>query len=245
MEELVSRKVDLIVASNAPAASAAARATRTIPIVLAGVNDPVGLGIAASLEHSGRNVTGTTIYAPDLIVERLRILKRIAPGTDRVAIFMNGNNRNNPAQVTRLVDAGKGLGIRVDSIDIRSPNDVAPGVAKAVASGAKAFFNCVDSFINSQRFSIGKLTREAKRPTVMTDREYVLAGGLMALGVGHTEGFYRSAEYAHKVLRGANPADLPIALPTERALSVSRSALNDIGVTLPGEIADQVTEWLP
>ena len=245
MAELMSRRVDLIVASNAPAASAAARATRMIPIVLAGVNDPVGLGIAASLEHSGRNVTGTTIYAPDLIGERLRILQRIAPRTDRVAIFMNGNNRNNPAQVTRLVDAGKGLGIRVDSIDIRSPNDVAPGVAEAVASGAKAFFNCVDSFINSQRFSIGKLTREAKRPTVMTDREYVLAGGLMALGVGHTEGFYRAAEYAHKVLRGANPADLPIALPTERALSVSRSALNDIGVTLPGEIADQVTEWLP
>jgi len=245
MVELVSRKVDVIVAGNAAAAPAAAKATRTIPIVLAGVNDPVGLGIADSLEHTGRNVTGTTIYAPHLIGERLRMLKQIIPGIDRVAIFANGNNRNNPAQVALLSDAGKELGIRVDSIDIRSPGDVAPGVDKAVASGAKAFFNCVDTFINSQRFAIGKLTRERKRPTVLTDREYVLAGASMALGVGHTEGFYRAGSYVDKILRGANPADLPIALPTQRTLSVSRSALSDLGITLPKEIADQVTEWLP
>src|SRR5262249_3348268 len=132
-EALVSGKVDLIVASNAPAATAAAKATRTIPIVLAGVNDPVGLGIAASLEHPGRNVTGTTIYAPELIAERLRILRKILPGIDHVAIFTNGSNRNNPAQVALLADAGKPLGVRVDSIDVRSPGEVAPGVEKALA----------------------------------------------------------------------------------------------------------------
>jgi len=81
--------------------------------------------------------------------------------------------------------------------------------------------------------------------TQSADREYVLAGGLMALGVGHLEGYYRAAEHVDKVLRGGNPADLPIALPTKRAFSVSRSALQNIGITLPRDINEQVTEWLP
>jgi putative tryptophan/tyrosine transport system substrate-binding protein len=245
MAELVSQKVDIIVAGNAPAAPAAARATRTIPIVLAGVNDPVGLGVADSLEHPGRNVTGTTIYAPHLIGERIRILKRLIPTLDRVAVFMNGNNANNPAQVALLIAAAKDLGIQVESMDIRSPGDVGSAVNKAIESGAKGFFNCVDSFINSQRFAIAKFAAQSKRPTIYTDREYVLAGGLMALGVGHLEGNYRAAEYVDKILHGANPADLPIAPPTKLTLSVSRSALQNIGITLPREINERVTEWLP
>jgi len=245
MAELVSGKVDVIVASNAPAATAAAKATRTIPIVLAGVNDPVGLGVAGSLERPGRNVTGTTIYAPELIGERLRILNRLVPRLDKVAILMNGNNRNNPAQVALLADAGRQLGIGVRPVDIQSPADVTPAVDKAIADGALGFFNCVDSFINSQRFAIAKSVAQTKRPMMYTDREYVLAGGLMALGVGHTEGFYRAAEYVDKVLHGANPADLPIARPTERIFSVSRSALDKLGIALPREIEDRVTEWLP
>ena len=245
MAELVARKVDLIVAGNAPSAPAAARATRTIPIVLAAVNDPVGLGVAESLEHPGRNVTGTTIYAPELIGERLRILKQLAPRLEHAAIFMNGNNRNNPAQVTLLADAAKQAGVEVQPVDVRAPRDVGPGVDKALAGGAQGFFNCVDSFINSQRFAIAKLMLQNKRPMIYTDREYVLAGGLMALGVGHTEGYFRAAEYVDRILHGADPADLPIARPTELTFSVSRSALEQIGVALPKEIADRVTEWLP
>jgi len=245
MAELVSRKVDVIVAGNAPAAPAAAKATRTIPIVLAAVNDPVGLGVADSLEHPGRNVTGTTIYAPHLIGERVRILKRIAPALDRVAVFMNGNNTNNPAQVALLSTTAKDLGIQVQSLDIRTPADVGPAVDKAIAWGAKGFFNCVDSFINSQRFTIAKLAAQNRRPMIYSDREYVLAGGLMSLGVGHFEGYYRAAEYVDKILRGANPADMPIALPTKLTFSVSRSALQNIALPLPKEISDRVTEWLP
>ena len=245
MEALVSGKVDLIVASNAPAATAAAKATRTIPIVLAGVNDPVGLGVADSLEHPGRNVTGTTIYAPALIAERLRILRQVAPKIERVAILANGNNKNNPAQVALLADAGKKLGIAVRSATIWSPEDLAAAVDEAILSRAQGFLNCTDSFINSQRFAIAKLMARKKRPMIYTDREYVLAGGLMALGVGHTEGFNLAAAYVDTILHGANPADLPIVRPTQAALSVSRSALDDLGIALPKDVADRVTEWLP
>jgi len=165
MAELVSRKVTIIFAGNAPAAVAAGKATRTIPVVLGAVNDPVGLGLADSLERPGRNVTGTTIYAPHLIGERLRILKAIAPAVDRVSIFMNGNNKNNPPQVTLLTAAAKDLDIEVRSIDLRRPADVEPAIAKAMAWGAKGYFNCVDSFINSQRFAIAKLAAQHKVPT--------------------------------------------------------------------------------
>jgi putative ABC transport system substrate-binding protein len=118
-------------------------------------------------------------------------------------------------------------------------------VAKARAWGAKGFFNGIDSFINSQRFAIAKSAAQNKVPTIYTDKEYVLAGGLMSLGVGHLEGYYRSAEYVDKILRGAVPGDLPIAPPRELDFNVSRSALQNIGLTLPREIADRVSEWLP
>lgn len=245
MAELVSRRVDIILAANAPAAVAAGKATRTIPIVLAAVNDPVGLGVVDSLERPGRNVTGTTIYAPHLIGERLRILKSMVPALDRVAVFMNGNNPNNSAQVALLTAAARDLGIQVQSLDIRTSADVATAADKAIASGARGSFNCVDSFINSQRFTIAKLAAQKKMPTIYTDREYVLAGGLMSLGVGHLEGYYRAAEYVDKILRGANPADLPVALPTKLSFTVSHSALQSIDLTLPKEISDRVTEWLP
>jgi putative tryptophan/tyrosine transport system substrate-binding protein len=245
MAELVSRKVTIIFAGNAPAAVAAGKATRTIPVVLGAVNDPVGLGLADRLERPGRNVTGTTIYAPHLIGERLRILKAIAPAVDRVSIFMNGNNKNNPPQVTLLTAAAKDLDIEVQSIDLRRPADVEPAMAKAMAWGAKGYFNCVDSFINSQRFVIARLAAQHKVPTIYTDREYVLAGGLMSLGVGHLDGNYRAAGYVDKILRGANPAELPIAPPTQVIFTVNRSALQDLGLTLPKEIADRVSEWLP
>jgi len=163
MADLVSRKVNVIVAANAAAASAAAKATHIIPIVLAGVNDPVGLGVADSLQRPGRNVSGTTIYAPHLIGERVRILKRIAPSLDRVAVFMNGNNKNNAAQVELLTAAAKEFAMQ----------------------------------------------------------EYVLAGGLMALGVGHLEGYYGAAKYVDQMLRGESPTDLPIALPTTLSFSVA------------------------
>jgi putative ABC transport system substrate-binding protein len=242
---VLAHRVDIILAGNAPAAVAATRATHTVPIVLLGVNDPVGLGLVDSLERPGRNVTGTTIYAPYLIPERVRILKMLVPTLKHAAVFSNGNNANNPLQAALLSAAGRDLGLRIDTIDVRSPADVKPGLDEAIESGAKAFFNCVDSFINSQRHPIAELMRRAKLPMIYTDREYVLAGGLMALGVGHLDGFHGAAKYIDKILRGEDPAQLPIALPTEVELSVSRSAMQNLGLALPKQLDERVTEWLP
>jgi len=243
--ELIARSVKVVVAANAPAAVAAGKATRTIPIVMAAVNDPVGLGLVKSLEHPGTNVTGTTNYAPQLIAERLRILKSVVPALDKVSMFVNGNNANNAAQFALLSSAAKSLGIEAQSFDVRTPSDITPAFEKLVTSGSKGFFNCVDSFINSQRFVTARLAAQYKVPAILTDREYVLAGGLMSLGIGHQEGYYRAAEYVAKILRGAHPNELAVALSTDYVLSAGRSALNNIGLTLPDEVNTRVNDWLP
>ena len=244
MGDLVNRKVDVILAANVAATVAAAKATNTIPIVMLAVFDPVGVGVVKSLERPGTNVTGTTMYAPQLIGERVRILKRLVPNLDKVAMALNGNNANNAGQFELLRSEARTLGIDVQPLDIRKPEDVDAAFDKALAFGAKALVNAVDTFINSQRFALAAGAAKHKLPVVYTDVEYVLAGGLMALGPGHYEGYYGAAKYVDKILRGANPADLPIAGPTKFTMSVNRTALAKLGLALPSELSARVNEWI-
>ena len=244
MAEFVDQKIHIILAANAPAAVAAAKATTNIPIVMLAVNDPVGLGLVKSLDRPGTNVTGTTGYAPQLISERLRMLKSMIPNLDKIAMGMNGNNANNTAQVARVRSEARDLGIEVLAVDIRRPDDVALAFDQAAAFGAKAFVNAVDSFINSRRFDLAAEAGKRKLPSIYTDVEYVLAGGLMSLGPGHFEGYHGAAKYVDKILHGANPAELPIAGATQFTLSVRRSALARLGLTLPPDITARVNDWL-
>jgi putative tryptophan/tyrosine transport system substrate-binding protein len=242
--ELVNLKVDIILAANVAATVAAAKATSSIPIVMLAVFDPVGIGVVKSLERPGTNVTGTTMYTPQLIGERLRILKRIVPNLDKVAIALNGNNANNAAQFELLRLEGQKLGIDVQSLDIRKPEDVDAAFDKALAFGAKALLNAVDTFINSRRFALAAGAAKHKLPFVYSDVEYVMAGGLMALGPGHYEGYFGAARYADRILRGANPADLPIAGPTQFTMSANRTALTKLGLSLPSDLSARVDEWV-
>jgi len=154
MTALLDRKIDIIAAANVAATRAAAQATKTIPIVMLAVFDPVGIGVVKSLERPSTNVTGTTAYAPQLVGERLQMLKRIVPTVDKVAMALNGNNANNAAQFELLRSEAQKLGIAVESLDMRKPEDVDAGFDKALAFGAKGLVNAVDTFINSRRFAL-------------------------------------------------------------------------------------------
>lgn len=242
--ELVGRKVDIILAANIAAAVAAAKATRSIPIVMLAVNDPVGAGLVKSLEHPGTNVTGTTIYAPHLIGERLRILKRLVVGLDKISMVFNGNNTNNAAQLELARSESHELGIEVQPLDIRKPADVDPAFDEAVAFGAKALINAVDSFVNSQRSALAAGAAKHRLPALYTDVEYVSAGGLMGLGPGHFEGYRGAATYVDRILHGENPADLPVSGPTQFTFSASRSAIEKLGLSLPTDIRARVNDWL-
>jgi putative ABC transport system substrate-binding protein len=244
MADLIARKVNIILAANAPAAVAARKATSTIPIVIAAVNDPVGLGLINSLERSGTNVSGTTNYAPHLIAERLHLLRKIVPTIGKVAMIVNSNNANNPAQFALLSGAARPLGIAAQQFDIRTPADTERAFSEAAMVGTQGLFNGVDSFINSQRFTLAKLAVQHKLPMIYTDREYVLAGGLMSIGAGHQEGYYGAAKFVDLILRGADPADLPVAATKSVDISVSRAALDRSGLTLPKDVIDRVNDWL-
>jgi len=244
MTEFAAAKVKIILAANAPAAVAAKRVTSTIPIVLLAVNDPVGLGLVKSLERPGTNVTGTTMYAPQLIGERLRILKRIIPNLHKIAMVINGDNPNNSSQVERVRSEARGLRIEVLALDLRKPEEIEPAFDRAIAFGAKAFVNGVDSFINSQRFALAAQAEKHKLPAIYTDTEYVAAGGLMALGPGHLDGYHGAAKYVDRILRGANPAGLPIVSSTQFTFTVRRSALTKLGLALPPDLTARVNEWI-
>jgi len=242
--DLLDRKVDIILAANVAATRAAAKATKTIPIVMLAVFDPVGIGVVKSLERPGTNVTGTTMYAPELIGERLRMLKRIVPNLDKVVMALNGNNTNNAAQFELLRSEAQKLGIAVESLDIRKPEDVDAAFDKAQAFGAKGLLNGVDTFINSRRFALAAGAAKYRLPAIYSDVEYVLAGGLMALGPGHYEGYYGAAKYVDKILHGADPAKLPIAGPTQFTMSANRTALSNLGLSLPPDFDARVDEWI-
>jgi len=137
--ELVARPVDIIIGVNAAATSAARNATRTIPIVMTAVNDPVEWGFINSLERPGTNVTGTTLNAPHLLGERLRILKGLVPALDRISMLVNGSNAANGPQFSLLNAEAKALNIEALALDVRLPQDIAPAFDKALAFGAKAF----------------------------------------------------------------------------------------------------------
>ena len=242
--DLVARKVDIILAANVAATRAAARATITIPIVMMAVFDPVGIGVVKSLAQPGTNVTGTTMYAPQLIGERLRMLKQLAPDLDKVAMALNGQNPNNASQFALLRAEARKLGLRAELLDIRKPDDVDAAFEKALAFGAKGLLNAVDTFINSRRFALASGAARHRLPFIFSDEEYVTAGGLMAVGPGHYEGYYGAAKYVDKILRGANPADLPIAGPTEFTMSANRSALKALGLSLPPDLMARVDVWI-
>jgi putative ABC transport system substrate-binding protein len=244
MAELVGRKPDMILAANVAATVAASKATSTIPIVMLAVFDPIGIGVVKTLERPGANVTGTTTYAPQLIGERLRILKRIVPNLDKVAMVLNGNNANNAAQFDLLRSEVQNLGIAVLSLDIRKPEDVDTAFDKALAFGAEGLLNAVDTFINSRRFELSAGAAKYKLPFVYSDVEYVLAGGLIALGPGHYEGYRDAAKYVDRILHGANPGDLPIERPTQFIISANRTAVTKLGLSLPSDLVGQISEWV-
>lgn len=244
MADLANRKLDIILAANVAATVAAAKATSSIPIVMLAVFDPVGIGVVKSLEKPGTNVTGTTMYAPELTGERLRILKRIVPNIDKVAMALNGNNINNAFQFDLLQTEAQKRGIESLALDIRKPEDVDPAFDKAIAFGAKGLTNAVDTFINSRRFALAAGAAKHRLPFVYSDVEYVVAGGLLALGPGHYEGYYGAAKYVDRILKGTKPADLPIEGPTQFTMSANRSAIAKLGLSLPPDLSARINEWI-
>jgi len=244
--ELVRQKVELIVAPAASAALAAKKATSSIPIVMMFPIDPVEQGLVASLSRPGGNVTGTT-YAPASAIfgKQLQILKEAIPRASRVAILWNPADASFAAQMKEVETAARSLGIRLQHVEARGPEDFDSAFAALARERAEALLLGGSSTFLVHRTRIAELAVKSRLPTMNTFREMAEAGGLMAYGVNMTDFIGRSAVYVDKILKGANPADLAVEQPTKFELVINLKTAKALGLTIPPSVlgrADHVIE---
>jgi putative tryptophan/tyrosine transport system substrate-binding protein len=243
--DLVRLKVDLIVTTGGPAARAAKQATTTIPIVAVAVSDPVGQGFVASLARPGGNVTGLATLFPELAVKRLGLLKEILPGVSRVAVLWNAANPGNVIILRGVQAAARTLGVTLQSREVRGPDDFEAAFAKMSRERHDALMILDDPLLFQYRASIVDFAAKKRLPTMHPFRESVEAGGLIAYSVNLAELNRRAAEYVDKILKGADPAELPIEQPQKFELVINLKTAKALGLTIPPSLlqrADQVIE---
>jgi len=248
--ELVSLKVDVIVAGGTLAPLAAKQATRTIPIVLAAAGDPVGTGLVASLAKPGGNVTGLSNLSRDLTAKRLQLLKEIVPGLSRVAVLWNAANIVAALHIPETEAAARTLGLQVQSLEVRSPDDFENAllerkVLRAAISEGGALFLVDDPLVMRYRQPIADFAIRNRLPSTAIYKNFAEAGGLMTFGASLPDLFRRAAIFVDKIFKGAKPADLPVEQPTKFELVINLRTAKALGLTIPQSVllrADQVIE---
>jgi putative ABC transport system substrate-binding protein len=246
--ELVGLKVDVIVAGGTPQALAAKQATGTLPIVFAGVADPVGSGLVTSLARPGGNVTGLSMLAPELVGKCLEQLKQAVPGISRVAVLWQPGGLGERAERDMLKAAeiaARALGVRLQFVEARGPADFDRAFSDMTRARAGALTVLTSNMFFIERRRLVDLAAKHRLPAVYPWREGVDAGGLMAYGPNVTDLFRRAATYVNRVLKGAKPGDLPVEQPTKFELVINLKAAKALGLTIPQSVlarADQVVE---
>jgi ABC-type uncharacterized transport system substrate-binding protein len=240
--ELVRLNVDVIVAFGTIPSLAAKRATTTIPIVMAAAGDPVGSGLVASLARPGGNVTGMSTMAPALSGKRLELLKELLPRLARVAVVWNAANSYSAIAFRETQIAAQILGIEVQSLEMQRPDDFNSAFEAARQRRPDALIAVEDPLTHTVRERIEEFAVGHRLPTLYGLREYVVAGGLMSYGASFHDLYRRAAGYADKILRGANPADLPVQQPTKFDLIINLKAAKALGIDLPPAVLVRAVE---
>jgi putative ABC transport system substrate-binding protein len=242
--DLVRLKVDLIVAVFATPARAVHDATRSIPIVVIGAGDPVGIGLAASLARPGGNVTGTASYLPELGGKPVELLKEIIPDLKRLAVLWNPSNPLHAPFLRDVEPLVRSLAIELQSLPAVRPEDL-EGAFRSAARETAAVWILGDGMFISHRARIVALAGEARLPALSTARPFVEAGGLVSYGPDPPTMFRRAASHVDRILKGARPGDLPIEQPTKYDLVINLKAAKTLGLTIPPSLllrADRVIE---
>jgi putative ABC transport system substrate-binding protein len=242
--ELVQLPVDLIYTSGLPATVAASEATRTIPIVMTAVGDPVAVGLVASLARPGGNVTGTANLAPQLSGKRLELLRETVPGLSRVGVLVNAAIADRALDLRETQEAARILGVSLYPAPVGEPGEFEVAFAAMARERVEALLVLEDFmfFAPPHRGQLVALAAQHGLPTMYPLREWVDAGGLMAYGPNLVDAHRRSASYIDKVLKGTKPADLPVEQPMTFDFVVNLKTARELGITFPHEILLQVTE---
>jgi putative ABC transport system substrate-binding protein len=243
--ELVALGVDLIVTSGAPPTRAAQNATRTIPIVMTVVGDPVKSGFIAGLARPGGQITGLTQLATELNVKRLDLLKQASPNVSRIAVLFD-TAAGVASPLRDLRTAARALGVNLLPLELRGPDPDLEGAFRTAARervGALLVISGPTQELHKKR--IADLAAANRLPAIYAQREYVDVGGLMSYSVSLPDLFRRAATYVDKLLKGMKPADLPVEQPTRFELVINLRTAKALGLAIPASLlarADQVIE---
>jgi len=242
--ELLRLRVDLIVAGGGSGlARAVKETTKTIPIVITGGSDPVGAGLVASLARPGGNITGLTAIAAELAGKRLELLKETLPRLTRVGVLWNPTDQGSAQGFKEIEIAAPTLGLEVQSLQVRSPSNFESAFKAAIAGQARALQVLGSGLINSHRNRIIEFATKNRLPTMFADAALVQAGGLMSYGPNAPDLYRRAAVYVDKILKGANPGDLPVEQPKKFEFVINLKTAKQIGLTIPPNVlarADKV-----
>jgi putative ABC transport system substrate-binding protein len=239
--DLAKMNVDIMAISGTEAVQAAARATKTIPIVMTSVGDPVGAGIVPNLAHPGGNVTGMSLLATDLSAKRLALLKEMLPQVTRVAILWNPDNASVALKFEEMQRAAPGIGVQVQSIQLRRAADIEAAIDIAASGHAEAIMDAGDPIQNANQRRIAELSIQHRLPLASEFQDSVDAGALCSYGPDQVDIFRRAAGYVDKILRGAKPGDLPIQQPSKLDLVVNLKTAKILNVTIPERLLLRAT----
>src|SRR5215471_18410042 len=247
MADLVRRRVAVIATPGSNPASLAAKvATATIPIVFGVGEDPVKLGLVASLARPGGNATGINIFNVEIAAKRLGLLHELVPKAVRLAVLVNPANASSAESTLRYVpEAARVIGLQSQVFNASSGDEIDAAFATLVRERADALFVAADAFFNSRRVQFATLTARDRIPAAYADREIVEAGGLMSYGTDFMDMFRQVGVYVGRILKGAKPSDLPVVQATKFALVINLRTAKALGLDVPATVlarADEVIE---
>src|SRR5262249_13045565 len=227
-----------------PLTLAAKQTTSVTPIVFAGVSDPVGTGLVASLARPGGNITGLANQVSDTAGKKVEFMREVVSDLRRLAVMANIGNRASVLEMGEAQTAARKFGLEVTTSEIRRVEDIAPAF-KALRERADALYLCPDPLMFTNRTRINILAVGARLPTMYGLREYVEAGGLMSYGPNLPDQFRRGADIVDKILRGTKPGDIPVEQPTRFDLVMNITTAKALGLEIPPMLlarADEVIE---
>jgi ABC-type uncharacterized transport system substrate-binding protein len=243
--ELVRGNVDVILAWTTPVVLAAQRATRTLPIVLVGVADPVGLGVVASLARPGGNVTGISNVSSDLSAKIVELVREVSPACRRVGVIRNPYNVGGTLQLRQTEGALRALALDFEVVDAGTLPEFEKAFAHLTSARVDAVVLLADPSLVEHGRAIAELAQRAKLPTFFQRRENIDAGGLLSYGPNLKDQFRQAAGHVDRILKGEKPADLPVQQPTKFELVINLRTAKALGLEIPLSLlarADEVIE---
>jgi putative ABC transport system substrate-binding protein len=244
--ELVRRQVTVIAASATTAAPAAKAATTTIPIAFIAAEDPVRLGLVASLARPGGNLTGINFFSSELAAKRLDLLHELLPRAARIAVLVNPANATNTASILRDVEAAaRAIGLQVQVLNASTGPEINAAFENVGRDRPDALFVGPDTFLIARRIQVVQLAAFHRLPAVYPARDFLEVGGLMSYGTNVMDAFRQLGIYAGRILKGAKPADLPVVQSSKFELVINAETARMLGLTVPDKLlvaADEVIE---